>query len=114
MAKSRRKLIEPVCPVCGAMVQSGEHVVFDGGDLIHIVCSTNTAFLNDLEDRMLTVLRSAPDDGFCHPCLAGRVGAAHDEVRKAATQLRLRRGVFVKSGGCSGCGQLRVTIGIHD
>lgn len=96
------------------MVQSGEHVVFDGGDLIHIACSTGTAFLDDLEDRTLTVLRSSPDDGFCRSCLAARVGAGHDEVRKAATQLRLRRGVFVKSGRCSGCGQLRVTIGIHD
>jgi hypothetical protein len=113
MAKSGRKLVEPICPMCGAVVQSGEHVVFDGGDLIHIACSTGTAVLNDLDDRLLTALRGSPRDGFCHSCLAGRLGAGHDEVRKAVGRLRLRRGAVVTSGRCGGCRQLRVTIGVR-
>ena len=97
------------CPVCGEWIRHGDLTVFLGVELVHLDCH---AARDDVTDVVAQFLRRDPAGMFCNVCIAIFCSLQHADVVKATTRLRIRRDFrVIFAGRCTGCSNLRITIG---
>ena len=72
--------------ICRHPVGSGDHVIFDHGDLIHLACHLGVRDLAVVLEDFLRVRRGRP---YCYACLCAELELTSAEARKAVARLPL-------------------------
>lgn len=98
----------PTCPLCQREILSGDGVIFNHGEIVHINCRVTT---EGLTDSVAHLLRRNAGAEYCHSCIARLLHATVEQAAKAITALRMTKRYVVRAMGmCSVCGNHWMTI----
>lgn len=100
------EMVRVMCVLCQIPLVAGEHVIYDGRDLVHPECHVRAA-AGGVVGEFLKAEQGRP---FCHSCVAARLGLRVETVRKSVWALRVSPTFQVRPGTCVQCEAPRVVV----